>query len=54
MTLNAMAGSGPWKVRQADLALPVYFVNFLKRPTGKDDRRRVGDPPDATNPLTAL
>ena len=47
-------GIQDWQVRQADQALRVYFVNFLKR---NDWQRRPDagvDPPDTTNPLTAL
>ena len=53
--LERSGGSEDWQVRQADQALRVYFVNFLKR---TDWHRRpvstVVDEQGSTNPLAAL
>lgn len=52
--LERHSGIQDWQVRQADQALRIYFVNFLKR-TDWQRRPDAGvHPPDTTNPLTAL
>lgn len=52
--LERNSGGEDWQVQQADQALRVYFVNFLKR----TDWQRRPDAgvvqPDKTNPLSAL
>jgi hypothetical protein len=49
--LQRDGGFQDWQVRQADQALRIYFVNFLKR---TDWQRRPQAGSDATDPLTAL
>ena len=52
--LERHGGIQDWQVRQADQALRIYFVNFLKRTDWQRRPEAGGDPHDATNPLTAL
>jgi len=52
--LERRGGIEDWQVRQADQALRVYFVNFLKRTDWQQRPNASVDPPDTTNPLTAL
>jgi integron integrase len=52
--LERHGGIQDWQVRQADQALRIYFVNFLKRADWQKQPGAGADPPDTTHPLTAL
>ncbi len=52
--LERQGGVEDWQVRQADQALRIYFVNFLKRTDWQQRLDAVVNDHDATSPLTAL
>jgi len=52
--LERHGGIQDWQVHQADQALRIYFVNFLKRTDWQKQPGAGADPPDTTNPLTVL
>ncbi|MEO7189467.1 MAG: phage integrase N-terminal SAM-like domain-containing protein [Vicinamibacterales bacterium] len=53
--LERNGGSEPWQVRQADQALRIYFVNFLKRTEWHQrPASTVVDEQGSTSPLAAL
>jgi len=53
--LERNGGSEDWQVRQADQALRIYFVNFLKRTEWhRRPASTVVDEQGSTNPLSAL
>ena len=49
-----VGGVEEWQARQADQALRLYFVNFLKRTDWHRRADAVADQHDQTSPLTAL
>ena len=52
--LERNGGIQDWQVRQADQALRIYFVNFLKRTDWQQRLDAVVNDHDKTSPLTAL
>ena len=52
--LERNGGIQDWQVRQADQALCIYFVNFLKRTDWQQRLDAVVNDHDKTSPLTAL
>ncbi len=52
--LERQGGVEDWQVRQADQALRIYFVNFLKRTDWQPRLDAVVNDHDLTSPLTAL